>query len=303
MSSRGTSPWAPLICLASLPSCTLLMPPSPFVVANEMRQPASVEATQVEAAVPVSGNSVRLRSGTGFFISYEGFVLTNAHTVLGCDHVSIWNRHGAMSDARIRAVDPDRDIALLESGINAPEIAAAPVSAQPRMGEPVSALGFGVHARHPLVPAVARGGFAGTGNDVAGRAIWAIHAPIRPGTSGGLVVDSDGSMLGMVIGYDTDRPSVGVILPAPVIAEFLAARGLHLGAGRSALLRGPVVRYLLNVSVLVQCGRLKPAIHFAPPVYPALQVQAADPRPSTKQPRSEGHEYGDGYSGRGEVER
>jgi hypothetical protein len=81
--------------------------------------------------------------------------------------------------------------------------------------------------------------------------------------SGGLVVDSNGAMLGMVIGYDTDRPSMGLILPASVIAEFLSAHGLRLATAQSALRgRQTAGRHLLKVSVLVQCDRLRPAPRF-----------------------------------------
>jgi S1-C subfamily serine protease len=238
-----------------------------------MRQPASAEAAKADAASFFSGGPGRLKSGTGFFISPEGLVLTSAHIVLGCGHISVWNRRGVMSEARIGAVDPDRDIALLESGIEAPEIAAAPGSAAARMGEPISALGFGVNAQHPLVPAITHGDFAGTANDAAGRGMSVIRAPIRPGMSGGLVVDSTGAMLGMVIGYDTDRPSMGLILPASVIAEFLAARGLRLTTAHSVSRgRQATGRHLLKVSILVQCDRSRPASRFIPRSHQTLLV-------------------------------
>src|SRR5262249_37526119 len=150
----------------------------------------------------------------GFFISHDGLVLTSAHIVLSCGHISVWSHRGTISAARIRAVDPERDIALLESGMRAPEIAAAPALVPPRKGEPVFALGFGVNAQRPLVPAAIHGDFAGVADDPADKDMLAIRAPIRRGMSGGLVVDSTGAMLGMVIGYDTDQPSMGLIRPA-----------------------------------------------------------------------------------------
>ena len=259
VSSRSIGRWAGLICIASFPSCASLTPPSPVGMASDIRQPASADATKADADSFSSAGPGRLKSGTGFFISHDGLVLTSAHIVLGCGHISVWNRHGMMSEARIRAVDPDRDIALLESGMGAPEIAAAAGSTRPRMGEPVSALGFGVDAQHPLVPAATYGDFAGAANDAADRDMLVIRAPISPGMSGGLVIDSTGAMLGMVIGYDTDRPSMGLILPASVIAEFLAARGLRLTTAHSAFHGHQAAgRHLLKVSVLVQCDRLRP---------------------------------------------
>lgn len=298
VSSRGIGRWVGLICIASFPSCTSLMPPPPVGMAGEMREPGSPEATRADVASPVSDGAARLKSGTGFFISHEGLVLTSAHIVLGCGHISVWNRRGMLSDARMRAVDPERDIALLESGIRAPEIAAAPASPPPRMGEPVTALGFGVDARHPLVPAATHGDFAGDSNDAGGKDMLVIRAPIRPGMSGGLVVDSNGATLGMVIGYDTDRPSMGLILPASVITEFLTARGFRLTTARSASRsRQAAARHLLNVSVLVQCDRLRPAARFTPRSRHAARACAAGSEPTAKELQSGRGERGDACSG------
>jgi hypothetical protein len=121
---------------------------------------------------------------------------------------------------------------------------------------------------------VTHGNFAGTTTDAAGSDIFMICAPIRPGTSGGLVIDSNGSVLGMVIGYDTDRPSIGLVLPASVVAKFLTAHGGGQEGTRMAPHRREgLERYLRSVSVLVQCAPSQPASRFTPPTDHALQTR------------------------------
>jgi S1-C subfamily serine protease len=295
LSPGGIGRWVGLICVASFPACTLLMPPSPVDIASETREPALAEAAGV--APPVWGSATRLKSGTGFFVSHEGLVLTSAHIVLGCGQISVWSHRGAMAEARIRAIDPGRDIALLESGMRAPEIATAPGPAPPRRGEPVFSLGFAINTQHPLVPAAIHGDFSGAEANVGGSNVWMIRAPVRPGMSGGLVVDSTGALLGMVIGYDTDRPSMGLILPASVIGEFLARRGLRLTTARSASRgRQAVGRHLLNVSVLVQCDRLRSTTRPIPRSRHAPRACAAAKEPPDKEPQSDRRERGDACS-------
>jgi hypothetical protein len=112
--------------------------------------------------------------------------------------------------------------------------------------------------------------------------------------SGGLVVDSTGAMLGMVIGYDTDRPSMGLVLPASVIAEFLAARGLRLTTAHSASRgRQATGRHLLKVSVLVQCDRSRPASRFIPRSGHTLLACAAGLEPPAKEGQSIRRKCGD----------
>src|SRR5215469_6221632 len=133
--------------------------------------------------------------------------------------------------ARLIAADRRLDVALLSTDGPAPRYAVAAERTRPRIGEPVVALGLGVHVSGPLIPVIIEGSFAGVGRTPAGDPVFVIHAKIPDGASGGSVVDADGSLIGMVIGYYADRPDLGVVRSLPDIADFLWRHGARLGRG------------------------------------------------------------------------
>ncbi|AVA21307.1 trypsin-like peptidase domain-containing protein [Rhizobium sp. NXC24] len=131
--------------------------------------------------------------GTGFAVTSDGWLLTNAHVVEGCVRVEVRGK-GDASDPR---VDANNDLALIK--IAAPEPLKPLVfrRAPTRLGEDLIAIGY------PLATLLADSVKVTTGNvnALAGlrndtRYIQ-ISTPIQPGNSGGPVVDRDGFLMGI----------------------------------------------------------------------------------------------------------
>jgi uncharacterized protein len=77
-------------------------------------------------------------TGSGFFISSAGHVLTNSHVIDGCSEIR-------MSDGRrleIVASDPKNDLALLRSQRQPPGVAAFSGSQNTKLGQVVFAVGY-----------------------------------------------------------------------------------------------------------------------------------------------------------------
>jgi len=132
-------------------------------------------------------------SGTGFAVTADGWLLTNAHVVQGCQRIEVKGK-GEASDPRI---DVTNDLALVK--VNAPEPLRPLIfrHAPTRLGEDIVAIGF------PLATLLADSVKVTTGNvnALAGlrndtRYIQ-ISTPIQPGNSGGPVVDRDGFLMGI----------------------------------------------------------------------------------------------------------
>ncbi len=132
-------------------------------------------------------------TGSGFFVSADGAVLTNAHVVEGCEDAVI----AGYGKARIAATDTTNDLALLKL--------AGPVSTTPvrfrrkplQLGETAYVMGF------PLAGQLDNGlnftsgtvsSLAGPGNDTR---TLQFTAPIQEGNSGGPIVDSAGLLVGV----------------------------------------------------------------------------------------------------------
>lgn len=199
-----------------------------------------------------SDGAGRVKSGTGFFVSRDGFLMTSAHVVAGCSNVSIWANDGAEHPAYSVASDAKHDIALLYGGYDVARNAAILGREPPHAGQDVYTLGFGVHAEDPLRPLVIGGSYVGDDTASSGNRVLLIRAKLRAGNSGGALIGQDGSLLGMVIGRDEARPQMGVAIPSSEIEALLSANRIPLPldppqpATPQALLSA--------ISVLIQCS-------------------------------------------------
>jgi hypothetical protein len=83
---------------------------------------------------------------------------------------------------------------------------------------------------------------------------FVIRAKVPQGASGGPVVDRDGSLVGMIVGYDPDSPGRSIIVANSEIDAFLAANGVRLDDAPIPPRHPAVIeRMLLDASALVQC--------------------------------------------------
>jgi S1-C subfamily serine protease len=209
---------------------------------------AGVLSLSAPAAAASGGE--RVKSGTGFFVSRNGLVVTSAHVVADCHYITIWQPDGTAHPAYLIAADPRADVALLWARGSVVRRAAFAARRAPRAGETVFTLGFGVAPTEPLRSVIARGSFVGSSMAQRGNRILVIRARLHAGNSGGAVLAGDGSLLGMVIGRDEQRPDFGVAIPDRDIAALLAAYRIGLppgGGGEDA------EHQLSAISVLIQC--------------------------------------------------
>lgn len=201
------------------------------------------------AATNIEG---RVKIGTGFAVSPLGYIVTSAHVVAGCRAVSVWGQNSAQRGARIVAKDAVRDVALLQISGTLLNYARAQSSRELALGEQVLALGYGVNAESPRSPEAAMGTYIGNDLTTRGTRVYVFRARLRPGDSGSAVVGTDGALLGMVIGRDTDHPDLGLVLPAFEIEQFLRRHGVRVlpTIARDTWEAGNL---LLAISNLVQC--------------------------------------------------
>ncbi len=177
-------------------------------------------------------------SGAGIIWRADGLVITNAHVVLpdtrtrtAAGTPSVTLRDGRRLEARLVAYDRQRDLAALQVAANGLTPIALGDSRQLVPGDFVLALGFpwGVHggATSGIVIGV------GTGLPELGDRDWlAASLHLRPGHSGGPVVDSQGKLVG--INTLMSGPEVGVAIPVHIAVEFVAALRAHMAEQRVA---------------------------------------------------------------------
>ena len=135
-------------------------------------------------------------TGTGFFITDDGYLITNNHVVKDATKVRLVTSAG-MIDAKVVKVDAANDLALLKAeGKFAPLPIAASRTAH--LGGTVATIGFPDPTLQGFAPKLAKGEIAslsGAGDDPR---YFQISVPVQPGNSGGALVDERGNVVGIV---------------------------------------------------------------------------------------------------------
>jgi serine protease Do len=146
---------------------------------------------------PTSDQTV---SGSGFFISDQGYILTNNHVVDGTKEVSIVLSDGTEQKATIVGTDQYSDIAVLKTDGKVPAVAALGNSDKLNPGESVIAIGspLGNFKNTVTVGVVsATGRSIDTGNGYQIEDLIQTDAAINHGNSGGPLVDLAGEVIGI----------------------------------------------------------------------------------------------------------
>lgn len=149
-----------------------------------------------DATVEGVAGAPTVTMGTAFLVSDDGFAVTNAHVVKGCQ--AITDRNG--SAAVMVANDESNDLAAIRFGsyTNKPYAELEAASRLPRVGDRIAVFGF------PLSEVLASTGNltagelsanAGLGNNSS---MFQISAPIQPGSSGSPVLSMRGNVAGII---------------------------------------------------------------------------------------------------------
>jgi S1-C subfamily serine protease len=181
---------------------------------TQLQPPASVNTQGVQAAAAVvyrvegrgCGGVV---SGTAYPVA-RGYLVTNAHVVSGTTNTMLSQDNTRQGNIRASVVlfDPGRDIAILY----APAVTAAPLAQAPGgRGTPGAVIGYPGGGAETVGPAVIEQGTTAEGRDIyndglVDRGIWILAAEVRPGNSGGPLVDLQGHVLGLVFAASSTNP-------------------------------------------------------------------------------------------------
>ena len=152
--------------------------------------------------------------GSGFFITADGYAVTNNHVVDRADEVEVQTDDGKTYSAKVIGTDPRTDLALIKvDGNNFPHAKLA--ERAPRIGDWVLAVGnpFGLSSTVTAGIVSARGRDIGAGpyDD-----FLQIDAPVNKGNSGGPTFDTEGNVVGVNTAiYSPSGGSVGIAFAIP----------------------------------------------------------------------------------------
>ncbi len=170
------------------------------------------------------GKRVITGQGSGFFISADGYAVTNNHVVDGASKVEVTTDDGKSYSAKVIGTDARTDLALIkvEGGSNFQFAKLA--DGKPRIGDWVLAVGnpFG------LGGTVTAGIVSAMGRDIGNGPyddFIQIDAPVNKGNSGGPAFNVDGDVVGVNTAiYSPSGGSVGIAfsIPASTVKNVVA---------------------------------------------------------------------------------
>jgi serine protease Do len=169
-------------------------------------------------------------TGSGFYVTDTGHVVTNHHVVDRCKAISVTPASGgAAVKAHLIAADPALDLALLRSVIPGKDFARFRGRAL-LSGDEIAVVGYPLHGKVAIKPVLVRG-HVSVGRGAPRSHMFAMKIDVRRGNSGGPILDAAGRIVGVVVAK-VNTPGVyastgkvivnlGFGIRQPVVLDFL----------------------------------------------------------------------------------
>ncbi|WP_235953486.1 DegQ family serine endoprotease [Noviherbaspirillum galbum] len=182
--------------------------------------------------------------GSGFIISADGFVLTNAHVVDGADEVYVTLTDKREFKAKIIGVDKRTDVAVVRiDGNNLPRLAIGDPN-KLRVGEWVIAIGSPFGLENTVTAGIISAKARDTGEYLP---LIQTDVAVNPGNSGGPLINMRGEVIGINSQiYSRSGGYMGISFAVPIdeavrVADQLRTTG-HVTRGRIGVQIGEVTK-------------------------------------------------------------
>jgi serine protease Do len=219
-----------------------------FFGAPAPRQAPAPTPKGKRAPQPSDDGTVQRGVGSGFIISQDGYVMTNAHVVSGADEVYVKLSDAREFKARVVGLDARTDVAILKIDGNKLPIATIGKSANTRVGEWVIAIGSPFDLDNTVTAGIISAKARETGDFLP---LIQTDVAVNPGNSGGPLINMRGEVVGINSQiYSRSGGYMGISFAIPIdeamrVADQLKATG-HVTRGRLGVYLGDVSRELAD---------------------------------------------------------
>jgi len=224
------------------------MPPSLVSKLFPESEPNTTEPT------PDDKKIVAAASGSGFFVSNNGDIITNHHVIEGCNIVKV-SFKGSGIEAKTLAIDKMNDIAILQANIKPDQFYSV-------SNEDVSLLEDVIVAGYPLGKKVSSAikthkgvvtSLAGAGDNYSN---FQTDAAINQGNSGGPIINQKGNVVGIAVQTWVQEGVQGVHfgIKSSTLKTFASANGLKfLPPNNRDLSNKELGQLITNATVYLEC--------------------------------------------------
>jgi S1-C subfamily serine protease len=172
---------------------------------NEILKERNISAVAVKKASyvgisderPNNASSKSAASGTGFFVSEDGYIVSNHHVISDATEVEVYDSTGQKFSAKVISSDISNDVALLKIESKSTPLAISQ-TANVKKGNEIFTLGYpvvGIQGQEQKATFGRVNALSGVQGDIR---YFQIDVPIQPGNSGGPLISEDGSVIAIV---------------------------------------------------------------------------------------------------------
>jgi S1-C subfamily serine protease len=164
--------------------------------------------------------------GSGFFVSKDGYLVTNHHVVKEAERIEV-KYQGNFFKAEVVQVDKDNDLAVLKvEGHNFQPLGVSATDSA-GLGQEVFTIGFPNIQMQGVAPKYTDGKISSLAGMQDDPSEYQISVPVQPGNSGGPLCDASGQVVGVVVARIND---MAVLQTSGVIPQNVnyAVKSRHL---------------------------------------------------------------------------
>jgi|TARA_B100000315_G_scaffold242833_1_gene265501 S1-C subfamily serine protease len=183
-------------------------------------------------------------SGSGFFVSSQGHIASNAHVIGVCQKVKVYEKNGEEIFLDILATDMENDIGLVKGQFKNNQYLDIKVDGA-ELGEDIVAFGYPLVDKLSDSVKLTKGIVSSLSGPYNNIALIQIDAALQPGNSGGPVLNMSGQVVGiassglaklkMAKEQQVLPENVNFAVAAPTIATFLKANKINVSSGSSKI--------------------------------------------------------------------
>jgi hypothetical protein len=198
-----------------------------FVLAAAWAGPARAQdftaaIATVDPTVVTIANRAASGLGSGFIVSPDGYVISNAHVVKGTKSVTVVLANERSVEGTVKAEDEGLDLALVSIDVCNVPVARFGDSSALKNGQDVAAIGAPMGLDHSTT----KGVISQVERKLDDRTVIQTDTALNPGNSGGPLIDAAGDVVGVNTAIVKRGEGLGFAVPSNQVLQFMADNGV-----------------------------------------------------------------------------